>query len=75
MKQTCNDEYWEYMKYAMPDEAPCGQEFDDLDHSTLCPHPPLPPRLTEEEKTELFKGIQMNRMSRSRQLGRGGAFQ
>lgn len=42
MIQICNDEYWEFMTFLMPLEAPCGETFEDIDQSTICPHRFLP---------------------------------
>lgn len=54
MKRTCNAADWEYWPAAStPKEAPCGRTYDDVDHSTLCPHEPLPPKLSEGELSDL----------------------
>lgn len=45
MIQTCNDAYWENMP-AVRDRtegAPCGETFEDVSQSTLCPHEELAP--------------------------------
>ncbi len=46
---TCNDEYWKYMESMKPESAPCGKTYDDVDHSTICPHKPLPGPLSDAE--------------------------
>lgn len=50
MMQTCNEAYWEHMENVLarngdPENPgkPCGKTFDDVDHSTICPHEELPP--------------------------------
>jgi hypothetical protein len=35
---TCNDKYWEFMQASKPEGAPCGRTYNDVDHSTICPH-------------------------------------
>lgn len=37
------------MQLMKPKEAPCGKTYDDAECSTICPHEPLPPKLTYEE--------------------------
>lgn len=54
---TCNEEYWRYMPKLKPPEAPCGKTYDDAECLVLCPHEPLPPKLTEAEQEELLKKI------------------
>lgn len=39
MIRVCDDEDWEYVPL---ERRPLGA-YDDVDHSTLCPHAPLPP--------------------------------
>ncbi len=50
---TCNAEYWKYMESMKPEGAPCGKTYDDVDHSTICPHPELPAKLTLDELQRL----------------------
>jgi hypothetical protein len=52
MMQTCNDEHWQYMKKLKPAEAPCGKTFDDVDHSTICPHSYI---LSREERDQAYE--------------------
>jgi hypothetical protein len=61
MIQTCNDAYWENMP-AVRDRtegAPCGQTFNDVEQSTLCPHERLAPSLTRG-LTTVFEPIHLN---------------
>lgn len=44
---TCNEAYWEFMESLKPKDAPCGLTYEDVDHSTVCPHRELPPKLAE----------------------------
>lgn len=42
----CNSERWSYVGKIMrgalgADAKPCGRTYDDLTHSTICPHRPL----------------------------------
>lgn len=34
-------------------DARCGRTFDDAECNTICPHDPLPPKLSLEELEEL----------------------
>jgi hypothetical protein len=56
MQRICNAADWEFWPEAStPAEAPCGRMYDDVDHSTLCPHEPLPPKLSIEELSDLHE--------------------
>jgi hypothetical protein len=55
MKRKCDEEDIKFLKSLMPPEAPCGREYDDLTHSTQCPHDPLPPKLTDEQLEAMLK--------------------
>jgi hypothetical protein len=57
MRRTCNAEDIKYHQSMMPPEAPCGRTYDDLTHLTVCPHDPLPPKLSEAELQELFDAL------------------
>lgn len=45
MKRMCDSADWEHVpEHLRPLGAPCGATYDDVDHSTICPHVKLPPR-------------------------------
>lgn len=55
---TCDAERWEYVGSLIKDhDEPCGKTFDDAECSTICPHDPLPPKLSEKELQELFDKV------------------
>lgn len=60
---TCDSERWSYVglivQGALGDDTalPCGRTFEDVTHSTICPHEPLPPRMSEEELQEVFNKL------------------
>lgn len=37
------------------DRPVCGKIYDDAKCSTLCPHDPLPPKLTQEEQNAILE--------------------
>lgn len=39
----------------------CGRTFDDAECTTICPHDPLPLKLTEDELAELFDAVSNDR--------------
>lgn len=56
----CDEERWSYvgkiMRGALGEDAqPCGRTYDDLDHSTICPHDPIGMAVCRE--TDLFKSV------------------
>lgn len=62
MMQNCDEEYYRYMPSMRPRQGPCGMVFDDVDHSTICPHEVLPPKrdlmeLAAEHGIELPPGM------------------
>lgn len=36
----------------------CGKVFDDVDHSTICPHDPIGPKLSLEELGKLAEQVE-----------------
>ena len=64
MIQTCNAAYWEHMESVLarngdPENPgqPCGKIFNDVDHSTICPHDPLPVPLSQEERDRILSRV------------------
>lgn len=54
MRRTCNAEDWEFSganrSAFLEGKTPCGLTYDDVDHSTICPHEYLPPPLVISEQ-------------------------
>ena len=63
MLRTCTDEDIKWVRSMMPPEAPCGRTYDDVTHSTICPHEPLPPKLSEEELNRLLEKLEQEESS------------
>lgn len=64
MMQTCNGAYWEHMEQVLarhgdPENPgqPCGKTFDDVDHSTICPHEKFPPKMSAKGQDRLLSQV------------------
>lgn len=62
MMRTCDAEDWElsgktHVK-SLAGKEPCGLTYDDVDHSTICPHEELPPQLSLDQLQETWDMIQ-----------------